>query len=493
VTSALDILAEANRVARRESLLEFVRDATPGYVAGWFHRLICAELQEFSRAVAAGERPRLMIFMPPRHGKSQIASRCFPAWHLGQAGNAGDEVMLVSYSADLANSFSYECRDIVRRDWYRETFPEMRLSEDRASVVRWRTTSGGGLNPVGVSGSIVGSGADVLCIDDVLKSEQQAMSPAHRQMIWDRYRSSIYNRLSPKGGILLLMTRWHDEDLPGRLLAESRTGGDKWKVLKFPAIATEDEAHRKRGEALHPERFPIEVLEQIRQVTGPHEWASLYQQDPAPEGGEYVRRDWIQRFDLAAVMQDMTHVWDAVCISWDTAFKSTVRSDRCAVCVFGRKGPHLYLLHAWAGKLDFGALCDKAAALAREWSVEHVKSRRIDVVIESRANGMGVIRYLQTHAGVHNVRGFDPMIYGSKIQRANISAGWFQGRRIFVPDDDRRYPWVEATIAAWLRFPASGEDEVDAMSQAVIWLGKHGREATAIGPRPSAAKRRPVW
>ena len=115
MTSALDILAEANRVARRESLLEFVRDANTGYQAGWVHRLICAELQEFSRAIARGERPRLMINLPPRHGKSPLSSIALPCYHVGH--NPADEVMLVSYSADLANQFSYEARDIMRRDW----------------------------------------------------------------------------------------------------------------------------------------------------------------------------------------------------------------------------------------------------------------------------------------------------------------------------------------------------------------------------------------
>ncbi len=499
MTAELDLVAASNLVARRESLLEFVRDATSGYQVAWFHRLICDELTRFSQAITRGERPRMVISLPPRHGKSTLSSRCFPAWHLGH--NPGDEVMLVSYSSDLANSFSYECRDIVRRDWYRETFPAMRLSEDRASVVRWRTTAGGQMNPVGIFASLTGHGADVLLIDDVFKGGEQAMSPAHRQKVWDHYTSSIYSRLSPKAGICVVNTRWHDDDLTGRLLARSRDSGDRWKVLTFPAIATRDEpnpaggVYRRQGDALHPERFPLSMLEQIRAVSGPHDWASLYQQDPSPEGGDqFIKRADIRRFDLASVMSDSSHVWDAVCISWDTAFKTKVRSDRTACCIVGRKGQNLYLLHAWAGKLDFPALCDRVAHLSREWSVDKIHSRRIDTVIESRANGMGVIRYLEAHAGIR-CQGFDPQLYGSKTERANISAGWFSARRFFVPGDDRRYPWAERTISAWLRFPTGAhDDEVDCMSQAVIWLQRMGAASINVGPRrPSTPRRADLW
>lgn len=497
--SVLDILAEANRVARRESLLEFTKDATPGYQAGWVHERICEELERVLREAAEGKRPRLAIHMPPRMGKSQLCSRCLPAWWLGH--NPSDEVMIVSYSADLANSFSYDARDIVRRDWYASTFEGTRLSQDRASVTRWRTTEGGGVNPVGISGSITGSGADLLILDDTIKSEKQARSHAHREMIRDRYRSSIYNRLSPKGSIVHLSTRWHHDDLAGWLQAQERSGGDQWRVLNFPAIATEDEPrpgggfYRRRGEALHPERFPLDMLEQIERVSGPHEWAALYQQDPTPEGGEFVKREWIQRFDLDAVLHDMTFVWDAICVSWDTAWKAKLRSDRTCVQVWGRKGANLYLLHSWAGKLDFAGVCDKAAIVSREWSVDKLNAKRIDTVIESRANGMGVIRYLQTHAGIP-ARPFDPQRWGSKTERANIMSGWFQQRRIFLPDNDRRYPWAEYAIRQWLIFPhGAHDDEVDAASQAVIWLGKSGGTGrpARLGPVAGGAKSAGVW
>lgn len=486
MTAAIDILAEANRVARRESLLEFVKDVNPDYDAGWVHEEICAELEEFARGVQAGECPRLAIFLPPRHGKSELATRCFPGWYLGH--NPGDEVMVVSYSSDLANSFSYDCRDIVKRDWYRETFPDAVLETDRKGITRWRMTDGGGYNPIGIGGSITGSGADILILDDLYKSEQQANSAQHRDMVHDRYRSSIYNRLSPKGGIVMLFTRWHDDDIAGRLLAAAEAGeGDQWRVVEYPAIAVRDEPNRKRGEALHPSRYPLERLEQIRANCTPSEWESLYQQNPVPEGGEFVRRDWCRWYEPLTILHDRNWIWDSVCISWDTAFKDSVRSDRCAAQVWGRRGQDLFLLYAWTGKLDFGGVCDEAERLAHEWSHERLNTRRVDVVIESRANGMGIIRYLQTHAGLTNVRGFDPQRYGGKEERANIASGFFRAGRIHLPHEDRSRPWVTDTLREWARFPSGKyDDAVDAMSQAVRYLfqggGSTGRKGSvAIG------------
>lgn len=478
MTTARDILEAANRLARRESFLEFVIDANPGYKAGWVHREICARLEVFLEDLLAGKRPRLMLFMPPRHGKSLLSSRALPAFALTK--NPSLEIMVVSYSADLANSFSYDCRDIVKRQWYQDTFPDVRLASDRKGILRWQTTGGGGYNPIGVHGSITGHGADLVIVDDVVKGGAEAQSQRELEKTYDRYKSSIYNRLSPGGGVLCLMTRWSDFDLPGRLLSAEEEGhGDKWEVIKYPAIATHDEPHRKRGEALHPERFPLEALHQIERVSGPDEWASLYQQDPVPPGGEYVREEWIRRFEPDDLLGDRSWVWDHVVISWDTAFKDTVRSDRCAAQVWASRGGDMYLLHAWAGKLDFNGVCDKAVSLADEWSIDRLNARRVDVVIESRANGMGIIRYLSQVVGLTNVRPFDPQKNGGgKEARANIASGYFKAGRVYMPHQSRTRPWVRETINELVRFPSGRwDDAVDSCTQAIAYFRNMGHKS----------------
>jgi predicted phage terminase large subunit-like protein len=486
MTTAAEILDQANRTARRESLLEFVKDCNPGYKAGWVHREICTRLEIFIEDLLAGKRPRLMLFMPPRHGKSAISSRAVPAFALTK--DPSLEIMVVSYSADLANSFSYDCRDLLKRQWYQDTFPDVRLASDRKGILRWTTTAGGGYNPIGVHGSITGHGADLLIIDDVVKGNAEAQSARDLEKTYDRYKSSIYNRLSPRGGCILLMTRWSDLDLPGRLLAAEADGsGERWDVIKYPAIATHDEEHRKKGEALHPERFPLEILEQIRKVSGPDEWESLYQQEPVPPGGEYVREEWIKRYSPEDILGKS---WNHVVISWDTAFKDTVRSDRCAAQVWGMSGGDMYLLHAWAGKLDFNGVCDKAVELGDEWSIDRIDARRVDIVIESRANGMGIIRYLSSVVGLTNVRGFDPQKMGGKEARANIASGYFRAGRIYFPPVSRTMPWVRDTTNELLRFPQGKHDDaVDACTQAIAYFRNM---ASNTGRTQSFSAGRPV-
>jgi len=477
---------------RRRSLLAFVEAATPGYLAGWVHREICQRLEIFTDQIQRGERPRLAIFLPPRHGKSQIASRCFPAWYLGH--HPGDEVMVVSYSAELANSFSYDCRDIVLRDWYQGAFPAMRLEGDRKGVTRWRTTAGGGMNPGGISSSLTGAGCSLLVLDDLFKSEQQAYSATHREMVHARYRSSIYTRLSPRGGILLLMTRWHDDDLPGRLIAASGSGkGDRWDVVSYPAVATRDEEHRKKGEALHPERFPADMLRQIERVSGPSEWASLYQQDPIVMGGEFFSRDEIQWYDPATIWEP-GWVWDHVVLSLDTAFAKKAGSDRCAAQVWGKKDGDLYLIDGWAGKLDFGGLCDHVAVMAKRWSIDTMNARLVEIVIESRANGVALIQYLQTHQGLVNLRPFNPQRWGGKEQRANIASAWFRAGRVYFPTEDRSRPWVSRLLGEICRFPSGrNDDQVDALSQAIVYLRRFGEAAAQMGPSAGAPRVKEVW
>ena len=513
MTAAIDICVEADRVDRRDSLLEFVIDANPGYLAGWVHEEVCAALEQFYRDVQAGKKPRLAIFMPPRSGKSEIATRCFPAWGLGHDPTL--EYMVISFSSDLANSFSYDCRDIVRRDWYADTFPDSVMETDRKGITRWRMTAGGGYNPIGVGGSITGSGSDILILDDLFKSEMQANSAAHRDMVHDRYRSSIYNRLSPRGGIVMLMTRWHDDDLPGRLMAAD--DGDRWQVVSYPAVAVRDERHRKKGEALHPERFGMEHWDDIKATSTPSEWACLYQQNPIPEGGGKFDVSHFRRFDLDRALNDPEVVFDTVAISIDSAFKKAVRSDRCAFQVWGARmvtgefpvyemqGAELvrtgsrhetlscyFLLYSYAEKLDFDGLCVKAAEMARAWTPRTVRTDKVRLVIEDQANGVALIRDLERQEGITNVFRFSPQKMGGKEERANIAGQSVTAGRVFIPhEDDHRRAWVRRVAEVLKRFPSGKyDDEVDAFSQAVIYLGGAVRQSAAGGFKAGKPVRR---
>ncbi|TXH52119.1 MAG: hypothetical protein E6Q97_16835 [Desulfurellales bacterium] len=272
------------RTARR-SLIPFTEYTLPKYQAAAHHVLIAEKLE----AVARGDIKRLMINMPPRHGKSELASRRFPAWLLGQRPDA--ELVVASYNQEKAAEFGYEVRSIVSSPEYGALFP-VRLMDDSRAAHRWNTDAGGSFRAVGVGTALTGRGADVLLIDDPIKDDEEADSQLRRDRIWSWYMSVGYTRLSPGGSIVVIQTRWHEDDLTGRLLAEQARGGDEWDILELPAIGSS-------GDALWPQRYPLEVLKQYQRVMTPRYWAALYQQRPAPEEGAFFKREWFRSYDEA--------------------------------------------------------------------------------------------------------------------------------------------------------------------------------------------------
>lgn len=272
------------RRAARTDLIRFTEYTLPKYHAAPHHRIIADKLQD----VASGSVDRLMVNMPPRHGKSELASRRFPAFLLGLMPTA--EVVLASYNADKAREFGFEVRDIIKSSEYQALFPGVTLREDSRAADRWNTNAGGSFRAVGIGTALTGRGADVLLIDDPVKDDEEADSELKRDRIWAWYSSVAYTRLSPGGRVVVIQTRWHEDDLSGRLIVEEGRGGDKWDLLDLPAILPD-------GSALWPERFPIEYLERIKRVTLPRHWSALYQQRPAPDEGVYYKREWFRYYD----------------------------------------------------------------------------------------------------------------------------------------------------------------------------------------------------
>lgn len=270
------------RKARR-SLIEFTRYTYPQYIEARHHTLIAEHLE----AVERGDIDRLMINMPPRHGKSELASRRFPAWFLGR--HPGKSVIAASYNSDLATDFGRQVRNIVATDEYRALF-DTKLADDARAANRWNTKDGGAYVAAGVGTAITGRGADILLIDDPLKDREEADSELQRNKVWDWYTSTAYTRLAPGGRVVVIQTRWHEDDLSGRLLAEEARGGDKWEVLELPAI-------NDAGEALWPEFYPLSTLERYRAVLPARDWSALYQQRPSPEEGDYFKREWFRYYD----------------------------------------------------------------------------------------------------------------------------------------------------------------------------------------------------
>ena len=264
-------------------LIAFTEFTYDRYRTAKHHRQIAEQLERVER----GEIDRLMLLVPPRHGKSELASIRWPAWYLGRQPHK--QFLSVSATAELAADFGRAVRNVINSPEYRSVFGT-KLAEDSQAKGKWHTDAGGIYYSLGVGGSVLGRGGDAILVDDPFGSMREARSELERKNVFDFYTGTLYNRLMPGGAIVVINHRMHEDDLCGMLLAQQAAGGDRWEVVKLPAL---DES----GAALWPERYPVEVLDRIRKNTLARDWSSLYQQEPAPEEGDYFKSDWLKPVD----------------------------------------------------------------------------------------------------------------------------------------------------------------------------------------------------
>lgn len=460
----------ARRELARRHLIDFVLMFHPRYKAGWVHRDICRRLEKFSRDVAAEKSPRLMILMPPRHGKSQLASKLFPAWHLGNYWH--HEVIAASYNVSLAMEFSREVRNVVRSPLFQNLFPQTKMDPEVQGAENWKLLSptgvgAGGYVAAGVGGSIVGKGAHVFVIDDPIKNTEEADSLEHRIKIWNWYLSSAYNRLAPGGGILVIQTCWHDDDLAGRLQQMMIDNPedeliDQFEIVKYPAIAEEDEEFREKGEPLHAERYDLQKLLRIqKQYGGPMSryWSALYQQNPVPAEGAYFTKDMIQYYTQRPNTLDIYMAWDfAISEEQQIANNWTV-----GVVVGLDPEDNIYVLERPRIKTNDSAVIeDLMLDTFKRYPVVHgvgfedgqifktmrsslkkrMQERRIYMPLDDKANILKPIT--------------------DKTVRARPLQARLQNRKVFFP---RGQAWVDELWKEFLRFPAgTQDDQVDALA-----------------------------
>ena len=280
----LGLLDEQSKRAARTDLVAYIQRTTPAYVVNWHHR----EMADALMALWHHDIDRLMLIEPPRHGKSMQVSQRFPAWSLGQ--DPTIDIIAASYGGELSSGFGRRLRNLMDGREHLSVFPHCQLAGDSKARDRWNTVAGGGYLAAGVGSGITGFGMHLGVIDDPHKSREEAESELMRDKVWDWYVNDLYTRRMPGCRIVLVMTRWHDDDLGGRLLNEESSGGDKWHVIHHPALNDD-------GEALWPGQFPVPELERIRRVIGPRAWQSLYQGNPTPEEGTYFLAEWFWEYD----------------------------------------------------------------------------------------------------------------------------------------------------------------------------------------------------
>lgn len=332
----------AKRELARRHLLDFTLYRFPTYKTNWHHRILADALER----VENGSLKRLIVNMAPRHGKSELVSVNFPAWCMGR--NKDRSIITASYGADLATDFGRKVRNIMDDIEYKSLF-NTRLAEDSQSKGSWATNARGEYNAVGVGGAITGKGGGIIIIDDYFKNREDADSEVMSEKLWDWYRSTLRTRLTPDGAIVIVATRWRDNDLVGRILEEQRlSSGEDWEIITFPAIADNDEEFRKTGEALWADHYTIENLLRVKDEIGDYEFQSQYQQNPVNKETQVFKPELFRYIDLENVRNQVTSCY----ITIDSALSKKKKSDNTGVAINWVNGENVWHLKAYKVKVD---------------------------------------------------------------------------------------------------------------------------------------------
>ena len=438
----------ADKELARRHLPDFCRLMDDKYEATRHTALLCDHLEALERR----DIERLAVFMPPRHSKSYHVSQRFPAWFLGR--NPDQLVKLASYGADLAESNSRKVRALVR-DKQRWPF-SVSVSGDSFAVNLWHTAnSAGEVGAVGVGGPLTGMGADLLVVDDPFKGPDDSGSALQRDRVWDWYTQVADTRMQPNGVQLLTQTRWHDDDLAGRILNSPL--GSTWTVLTLPAIAVDEDAlGRGPGEALWPERFPLDRLEQLRKTMGSKSFNALYQQDPLPIKGTMFQPEWFERRYNALPARSTLAIIQTI----DSAWRTGVSNDWSVIATWATDGLDYYLIDVFRKRLEY-------VDLRKAVQDKFAEQQPLKIYCEDASSGLALISELRRTTNLPII-GVPPR--GSKQSRAEMATPYFEATRVVLP---REAPWLDAWIAEHLRFPnGKHDDQVDTTAMAIIFLNQ---------------------
>lgn len=330
------------RELARRKLLPFVQYRFPTYKVNWHHKILVDALER----VEKGTLKRLIVNMPPRHGKSELVSVNFPAWCMGR--NKDRSIITASYGADLATDFGRKVRNIMEENTYKVLF-DTRLAEDAKAKGSWATNGRGEYNAVGVGGAITGKGGSIIIIDDYFKNREDADSEVMSEKLWDWYKSTLRTRITPDGAFVIVATRWRDNDLVGRILEEERLRGeDTWEVIKLPGIAEQDEEYRKEGEALWGDHYTLAMLNQTKLDIGNYEFASQYQQNPVNRETQLFKEELFKYVSFDELKEKNTNCY----ITIDSALSKKKNSDSTGVCINWVDKENIWHLKAYKVKVD---------------------------------------------------------------------------------------------------------------------------------------------
>lgn len=498
----------ARRELARRRLIYFIKRFFPGYKAGWLHNDICRRLEKFMLAVENGESPRLILNVPPRMGKSVIASDFFPSWVLGH--HPDWEIITTSYALTLPVEFSRNIRARLRDPVYKAMFPETELASDSQAVEAWKTTKKGALTCAGVGGPILGKGAHILCIDDPHKNAEEASSDTLRETAHRWYSSTARTRLHPGGGVLIIQQRWHDDDMTGHQLTIERELVEQglpseeiehWEVVTYPALAEEDEylfpdgtimrspepqdipekarLLRRVGDALHPERYTRTMLLQQKNISPKDEWNALFQQNPVPDDGEFFSRYDIRMMGptLPGHVDDYTFV-----TAWDFAIGEKQRNDWTVgtVGAINRNGD-LIIVDMLRGRFGTNQIIESVMTFVDKYPLHMLGMEHGQIMMTLKPLIMEELRKKRSHVMFSE----DLKPVTDKQVRAQPLRALVQRGQFYCLNQ----PWAEKMIGEMLRFPKGTHDDI---VDSLAWLARIAR----LSPLPaqnSKPIRRKSW
>ena len=431
--------------AARSHFMDFTKTVWPEFINGRHHRIMA---EKFDR-IADGSLKRLIVNMPPRHTKSEFSSYLLPAWLMGRKPTL--KIMQTTHTAELAFRFGRKVRNLMNSQEYKAVFEGVELRADSQAAGRWETSKGGEYFAAGVGGAVTGRGADLLIIDDP-HSEQDALSPTALEHAYEWYTSGPRQRLQPGGAIVIVMTRWAENDLTGKLLRQQARDvlADKWEIVEFPALMPDTD------EPLWPEFWNKKDLLAVRGSLSVGKWQAQWQQNPTSDVSAILKREWWQTWK-----PEEPPAVSYILQSYDTAFSKQTTADYSAITTWGvffpQDGdpPNIILMDAKRGRWDFPELRRIALEEYKYWDPECV-------LIEAKASGMPLTQELR-QMGIP-VSNYSPSRGNDKYTRVNSIAPLFESGLVWAPDSR----WAEEVIDECAAFPAGEHDDyVDTVTQAL--------------------------
>ena len=444
-------------------LIEFCKRMQSDYIVGKHHRILANMLMGIER----GEKDRICVNIPPRHGKSQLVSIFFPAWFLGR--NPNKKVMMVSHTTDLAVDFGRKVRNLISTEEYRSIFPTVSLAQDSKSAGRWNTNVGGEYYACGIGSALAGRGADLLLIDDP-HSEQDVINGNFEvfEKAYEWFTFGARTRLMPGGSVAIIQTRWHMDDLTGRVVRDMVNNklSDQYEVVEFPAIL--DIKGKKTGKItpkpLWPEFFDLDALLRTKASMPTFQWNAQYQQQPTAEEAAIVKREWWQEWT-----GDNPPSCEYIIMSLDAAAEKHNRADYTALTTWGvflneeENNYHIILLNSIKKRVEFPELKELAMEEYRDWEpdsfIVEKKSSGSALYQEMRRTGLPVQEYTP-HRGS-----------GDKMARLNSVADIIASGMVWIPQTR----WAEEVVEEIAGFPfMSNDDLVDSTVMALMRFRQGG-------------------